>query len=63
MLRIKDIRENPDVIIKKLNNRGEDFTDRVKNIIKLDILIKEKNIDIENLRAKRNNGEIIEKKY
>lgn len=36
MLDIKYIRENKDVVIKRLNIRGKDYTQEIENVIKLD---------------------------
>ena len=52
MLDIKWIRENPDEVRKMLENRGYDYP--LDELLRLDTLRRQKLIEVENLKAKRN---------
>ena len=54
MLDIKWIRENTDEVKKMLENRGYDYP--LDELLKLDTLRREKLIEVESLKAKRNEG-------
>lgn len=56
MLRIKDIRENKDEIIFRLNKRGKDFTPQIEQLLIFDNQKKGLLLQIEKLRAERNKG-------
>jgi len=54
LLDIKWIRENPDEVRKMLENRGYDYP--LDELLRLDTLRRQKLIEVENLKAKRNEG-------
>lgn len=54
LLDIKWIRENPDEVRKMLENRGYDYP--LDELLRLDGLRRQKLIEVENLKAKRNEG-------